>query len=137
MYLLDTNVVWELRRAKPHGAVLAWLTSVADADLHLCAVTIGEIQSGIEMTRERDAAKAGEIEAWLEQVAETYNVLAMDARAFRCWARLMHRRPDRLIEDAMVAATAIVHNLTVVTRNVRDFDRLGVPTLNPFSARTA
>jgi predicted nucleic acid-binding protein len=135
MYLLDTNVVSELRRAKPHGAVLAWLTSVADADLHLCAVTIGEIQSGIEITREQDAAKAGEIEAWLEQVAETFNVLAMDARAFRCWARLMHRRPDRLIEDAVVAATAIVHNLTVVTSNVGDFDQLGVRTLNPFAPR--
>ena len=108
MYLLDTNVVSELRRAKPHRAVLAWLTSVADADLHLCAVTIGEIQSGTEITREQDAAKAGEIEAWLEQVAETFNVLAMGARAFRCWARLMHRRPDRLIEGAIIAATAIV-----------------------------
>jgi toxin FitB len=135
MYLLDTNVVSELRRAKPHSAVLAWLASVADADLHLCAVTIGEIQSGIEITREQDAAKAGEIEAWLEQVAGTFNVLAMDARAFRCWARLMHRRPDRLIEDAMVAATAVVHNLTVVTRNVRDFEHLGVQTFNPFAAR--
>jgi toxin FitB len=135
MYLLDTNVVSELRRTKPHGAVLAWLESVADADLHLCAVTIGEIQSGIEMTREQDGAKAGEIEAWLEQVAETYNVLAMDARAFRCWARLMHRRSDRLIEDAMVAATAVVHNLTVVTRNVRDFEQFGVRTFNPFTAQ--
>jgi toxin FitB len=80
MYLLDTNIVSELRRAKPHGGVLAWLASVSDADLHLSAVTIGEIQSGIEITREKNAAKASEIEAWLEQVAETYNVLVMDAR---------------------------------------------------------
>lgn len=135
MYLLDTNVISELRHAKPHGAVLAWLESVADADLRLAAVTIGEIQAGIEITREQDVAKAGEIETWLEQVAETYNVLPMDARAFRCWARLMHRRSDHLMEDAMIAALAIVHNLIVVTRNVRDFEQFGVRTLNPFAAR--
>jgi toxin FitB len=132
MYLLDTNVVSELRRKRPHGAVLAWLTSVSDADLHLSAATIGELQGGVEMTREQNPGKAAEIEAWLEQVAETYNVLAMDAPAFRCWARLLHRRSDHLIEDAMIAATAEVHNLTVVTRNVRDFEVFGVRTLNPF-----
>ncbi|WP_159731652.1 type II toxin-antitoxin system VapC family toxin [Methylosinus sp. Ce-a6] len=132
MYLLDTNVVSELRRARPHGGVLAWLQSVADHDLYLSAVTIGEIQAGIEITRARDAERAAAIEAWLEQVAATYNVLAMDALAFRHWARLMHRKPDRLIEDAMIAATAIVHGLTVVTRNMRDFEALGAPTLNPF-----
>jgi len=132
VYLLDTNVVSELRRPRPHGALLAWLREISDADLHLSAVTIGELQAGIEMTREQDPAKAAQIEAWLEQVAQTYNVLPMDADAFRAWARLMHRRSDDLIEDAMIAATAIVHNLTVVTRNVRDFDRLGVKTLNPF-----
>ncbi|WP_166141893.1 type II toxin-antitoxin system VapC family toxin [Methylosinus sp. RM1] len=132
MYLLDTNVVSELRRARPHGGVLAWLESVADHELYLSAVTIGEIQAGIEITRARDAERAAAIEAWLEQVAATYNVLAMDAPAFRQWARLMHRKPDRLIEDAMIAATAIVHGLTVVTRNMRDFEALRAPTLNPF-----
>jgi toxin FitB len=137
MYLLDTNVVSELRKSRPHGALLAWLSEVSDTDIHLSAVTIGELQAGIEMTREQDAAKAAEIEAWLEQVAQAFNILPMDAAAFRAWARLTHRRSDDLIEDAMIAATATVHNLTVVTRNVRDFDRLGVRTLNPFSARTA
>jgi hypothetical protein len=136
MYLLDKNVVSELRRVRPHGAVLAWLRDVRDEDLHVSAVTIGEIQSGIEITRERDQAKSMEIEAWLEQVAETYNVLSMDARTFRAWARLMHRRTDNLIEDAMIAATAAVHNLTVVTRNVRDFEEFGVLALNPFAMRT-
>jgi toxin FitB len=135
MYLLDTNVVSELRRVRPHGAVLTWLESVDDSDLHLSAVSIGEIQAGIEITREQDQAKAIEIEGWLEEVAQTFNIVSMDARAFRCWARLMHRKSDDLMEDAMIGATALTHNLTVVTRNVGDFAVLGVPTLNPFEAR--
>lgn len=134
VYLLDTNVVSELRRLRPHGAVLKWLQGIDDADLHLSAVTIGEIQAGIEIAREQDGGKATEIEAWLEQVAATFNVLPMDARAFRCWGRLMHRRSDHLVEDAMIAATAQVHDLIVATRNVRDFDPFGVRTFNPFVA---
>ena len=85
MYLLDTNVVSELRKHRPHGAVLAWLQGVDELQLHLSAVTIGEIQAGIELTREQDPAKADEIEAWLAQVAAAYNVLPMDATAFRVW----------------------------------------------------
>jgi len=134
MYLLDTNVVSELRKPKPHGAVLAWFEGLDDAQLHLSSVTIGEIQSGIEITREQDEAKAAELEAWLEMVASSYNVLSMDAGTFRAWARLMHRRSDTVYEDAMIAATAKVHGLTVVTRNVADFSSFGVPLLNPFKA---
>jgi predicted nucleic acid-binding protein len=133
VYLVDTDIVSELRRPRPHGAVLAWLRDVPDSDLHLSVVTIGELQAGVEITREQNPAKAAEIEAWLDQVAATYNVLAMDARTFRCWARLLHSRSNTLVEDAMIAATAMVHNLTVVTRNVRDFDPFGVRMLNPFS----
>lgn len=134
MYLLDTNVVSELRKPKPHGGVVQWLQDAADTDLHISAVTIGEIQAGIELTREQDATKAGEIEQWLELVSGSYNVIPMDANAFRVWARLMHRASDTLYEDAMIAATARVHNLTVVTRNVADFEGFGVSVLNPFSS---
>jgi predicted nucleic acid-binding protein len=132
MYLLDTNVVSELRKPKPHGAVLAWFEGLDDAQLHLSAVSLGEIQAGIELTRAQDPAKALEIEAWLEMVAAAYNVLPMDAAAFRAWARLMHRKSETVYEDAMIAATAKVHGLTVVTRNVTDFKAFGVPLLNPF-----
>jgi toxin FitB len=136
MYILDTNVVSELRRIHPHGAVLAWVESVDGEDLHLSAGTIGEIQAGIEATREQDPDKAAEIDAWLEQVAETYNILSIDGRTFRSWARLMHRKSDHAIEDAMIAAIAMVHNLIVVTRNVRDLKDLGIQTLNPFKYET-
>jgi predicted nucleic acid-binding protein len=132
MYLLDTNVVSELRKPRPHGAVLAWINAVDDADLHLSAVTLGEIQAGIELTRDQDLDKATEIERWLDQLAGAYNILPMDAVVFRQWAKLMHRQSDKLYEDAMIAATARVHRLTVVTRNVADFKSFGVKLLNPF-----
>lgn len=132
-YLLDTNVVSELRRQRPHAAVLAWLESVDDTQLYLSAVTLGEIQAGIELTREQDAEKTNEIEAWLELVAGAYNVLPMDAATFRAWARLMHRKSDTLYEDAMIAATAKVHGLTVATRNAADFNTLGLKVFNPFA----
>ncbi len=132
MYLLDTNVVSELRKPQPHGAVVAWLNAVDDADLHVSAMTLGEIQAGIELTRDQDEAKAAEIEAWLDLVAATCNVLPMDGAVFRMWAKLMHRQSDTLYEDGMLAATAITHQLTVVTRNVADFSPFGVAVLNPF-----
>lgn len=132
MYLLDTNVVSELRKPRPHGAVTAWLQSVDDAHLYLSTVTLGEIQAGIELTREQDEAKAAEIERWLDRVADTFNILPMDGATFRRWARLMHAKSDTLYEDAMIAATALVHGLTVVTRNVGDFKTLRVGVFNPF-----
>jgi predicted nucleic acid-binding protein len=134
VYLLDTNVVSELRKPKPHGAVLQWIQDIPDVDLHISAVTLGEIQAGIELTREQDEPKAVELEQWLELVSGSFNVVPMDALTFRVWARLMHKTSDTLYEDAMIAATAKVHKLVVVTRNVMDFKGFGVSVLNPFTS---
>ena len=132
MYLLDTNVVSELRRQRPHGAVIAWLQSVDDKDLYLSAVTLAEIQAGIEITRDQDPQRANELEEWLDKVAATYNILDLDGKAFRTWAKLMHKKSDTLYEDAMIAAIAKVNHLTVVTRNITDFSGFNINLLNPF-----
>jgi len=134
MYLLDTNVVSELRRARPHGGVVAWLQSVDHRLLRLSAVSLGEIQAGIELTRDQDAGRAAEIERWADEMARAYEVLPMDALICRTWAKLMHRKSDTLADDARIAATAVVHGLVVVTRNIRDFRPFPVQTLNPFQA---
>ena len=86
MYLLDTNVVSELRRPHPHRAVLDWIADVPAEQLYISAVTVGEIQAGIEITRQQDAAKAEELEAWLDKVLGSYGVLPMDTPDFREWA---------------------------------------------------
>jgi predicted nucleic acid-binding protein len=135
-YLLDTNVVSELRKPRPHGGVVAWLESLDDAQLFISAVTLGEIQAVIELTREQDPAKAQDMEAWLALVAGAYNVLPMDATAFKAWAKLMHRKSETLYEDAMIAATAQVHGLTVASRNVADFQALGFEVFNPFTPQS-
>ena len=111
---------------------MAWFDRTAAGQLFLSAITLGELQAGVEMTRRQDPVRAAAIEVWIDVVASTYDILPMDGVVFRRWAQLMHRRSRDLIEDAMIAATALVHNLTVVTRNVRDFERLGLTAVNPF-----
>jgi predicted nucleic acid-binding protein len=131
-YLIDTNVVSELRRPKPYGAAVAWLQSLELGQGFFSAVTFGEIQKGVELTHRQDPVKANEIEAWAAQLERISQVLSMDAPCFREYARLMHRRSDTRGEDAMIAATARVHGLTVATRNERDFAHFDVALLNPF-----
>jgi hypothetical protein len=131
-YLLDTNVVSELRKPRPHGGVVAWLNHREEEQLFLSAVTMGELQAGIERTRHHDLAKAVDIESWADQLAASFQILPMDTSCFREWGRIMDRKPDRLLEDAMIAATARVHQLIVATRNDTDFRQLDVRTLNPF-----
>ena len=134
MFLLDTNVVSELRRSRPHGAVLAWIEPIASSALFLSAVSIGEIQIGIEATRGRDPVRAAEIEQWLESIVQTYQICDFDAASSRIWAKLMQKTTDDHALDAMIAATAIARDMTVATRNVRDFKSFGVAVVNPFAA---
>ena len=131
-YLLDTNVVSELRKPKPHGGVLVWLKELKDEQIFLSAVTFGELQRGIERTRAQNRIKAEEIESWVERLAGTGQIFPMDTSCFREWARLMEGKQEHLLEDAMIAATARTHGLVVATRNDKDFAQLDVPVENPF-----
>jgi predicted nucleic acid-binding protein len=131
-YLLDTNVVSETRKPRPHGAVTQWLGGLEIGGAFLSAVTLGELQVGIEKARRQDPRKAVEIERWVDLLAAVYEVLSMDAQCFREWARVMDGKPPDLVEHAMIAATARVHGLIVATRNERDFKQLDVRTFNPF-----
>jgi predicted nucleic acid-binding protein len=131
-YLLDTNVVSELRKVRPHGAVAAWFGAMEEANLFLSAVTLGEIQAGVERTRRQDPGKASELERWVDGLPASYQVLPMDTPCFREWGRIMNNKQPDLLEDAMIAATARVHGLIVATRNERDFRQLDVRTFNPF-----
>jgi predicted nucleic acid-binding protein len=133
-YLLDTSVVSELRKPKPHGAVVGWLKELQESQIYLSAVTIGELQAGVEQTRGQDQKKAAQIQSWIDLLEDSYQVLPMDSLCFREWARLMNGRPDDLLEDARIAATARIHRLAVATRNERDFASLGVQIFNPFKA---
>lgn len=135
MFLLDTNVVSELRRVKPHGAVAAWLATLESSDFCLSAVTAGEIQQGVERTRIHDVMKALEIEAWLVEYLASTLVIPVDAEIFRTWAQLMYGRQQHLAMDAMIAATAIRRGLTLATRNVNDFQQFPVTIFDPFSYR--
>ena len=134
-FLLDNNVISELRKNRPHGAVVTWRKSVPTDQLAIPAVVVGEIQTGIEITRKQDAAKAQELEGWLDRVMSYYTILPADGTIFREWARLMQGKSDDLSEDALIAATARIHHLTVVTRNVKDFVGFGVRVFNPFSGK--
>jgi predicted nucleic acid-binding protein len=132
MFLLDINVVSELRRLRPHGAVVAWLSSVPTRDGHICAHSIAEFQIGVERTRERDPARAIDLDRWVDEVVAEFNVLALDAQIFRAWAELKQGRSNTPERDAIIVATAAVRGMIVAARNVRDFEALDARVINPF-----
>ncbi len=133
MFLFDTNVVSELRKSRPHGAVTAWVRTLRQSQMFLPAIVIGEIQVGVELTRRQNVAKAAEIDLWLEDLIANFEVLPLDTEVCREWARLVHGRSRVLFEDAFIAATARVHNLVVATRNGADFKEFDVKTFDPFT----
>lgn len=133
-YLVDTNVISSVRRGRKGNArVRHWVNSVAPDDLNVSALTFGEIRRGIEAVRSRDARQATAIERWMEALRDGFGqrVLGLDDAIIDLWGRLNARRMYPSI-DALIAATALHHGLTLATRNVKDFADTGVSILNPF-----
>lgn len=137
-YLLDTNVVSELRKRAPDPHVLAWYGKVTSAEIFVSALTIGEIRLGIERLRSKDAAQADLLEQWLRGLRASYgdHIINVDADAAEEWGRL--NVPDPLpVIDGLLAASAKIRGWTLVTRNTADVARSGVALLNPFDPRSA
>jgi predicted nucleic acid-binding protein len=140
MFLLDTNVISELRRPdRADRNVVAWAGTIPAASFFLSAISILEIELGVLLMARKDAAQGAVLRAWIDdQILPRFDgrILAVDTAVAQRCARL--HVPDRRAErDALIAATAMVHGLTVVTRNVADFEPVGVALLNPWEARHA
>lgn len=139
MYILDTNVVSELRKirlGKADSHVADWADSIDAADLYLSAITVQELEIGVLLAERRDPAQGAIFRAWLNGhvlPAFTGRILAVDTAVAQRSARL-HVPDPRPVRDALITATALVHGMTVVTRNVADFEPTGVSTLNPWDA---
>lgn len=137
MYLLDTNVVSELRKirlGKADSHVALWADSVDSADLYLSAITIQELEIGVLLAERRDPSRGAVFRTWMNShVLPAFHgrILVVDAAVAQRSAQL-HVPDPRPVRDGLIAATALVHGMTVVTRNVADFQPTGVPTLNPW-----
>jgi predicted nucleic acid-binding protein len=132
-YLLDTNIISELRKPRPHPGLISWFEAQASSALFLSVITLGEIRQGVEQLRSRDAKQAELIDRWLQGLLHFYEdrLVYVDGDIAEDWGRIRARKTVPVM-DAFVAATARVHGMTLVTRNARDFAGLGVTLLNPF-----
>ena len=132
-YLLDTNILSEVRKPRGNAGVKAWFSSLRGEDLFLSVLVIGEIRQGIERLKGRDPQSANVYRTWLEALKRDYadRILPVTTEVAETWGRL--NTPDPLpVVDGLLAATARVHGMTLVTRNVGDLERTGVPLFNPF-----
>lgn len=134
MYLLDTVVLSEMRKRQRDMAVVEWISRQRDTNLFISVVTVGEIERGIAQQKSKNQAFADELAAWLDKMLFLYadRVLSIDLEASRLWGKLSAEQGNHG-PDLLIAATALVHGLTVVTRNERHFKPTGVAVLNPFS----
>jgi toxin FitB len=135
-YLLDTNVLSEIRKGdRADKAVMKWFSEVSDDDLHMSVLVLGELRQGVERLRARDTASAERLDRWLRRLSEDYEgkILPVDEPVAEAWGRLNVPDPLPAI-DGLLAATALVHDLTLVTRNTRDVARTGARLLDPFAA---
>lgn len=132
-YLLDTNVVSELRRSRPDGAVSAWYDAIAGDDVYLSVLVVGEIRNGIDRLAARDPDQAGVLAEWLSVLRTSFadRILPVDVDTAERWGRLEAVRPLP-VPDGLMAATALVHDLTFATRNVRDVEGTGARLVNPW-----
>lgn len=135
-YLLDTNVLSELRKSRCAPEVRSWFASVAGEPHYISALAVGEIRRGIAGLERRDPDQAGVLEAWLAELVRTFSdrILPIDIAVADCWGRLDLRGPFP-VQDGMMAATAVVHDLTFVTRNIRHAEGTGARLLNPWEHR--
>lgn len=136
-YLIDTNIISEVRKgAKCDANVAAWYASIDDAEIYLSVLVLGEIRKGVERARLKDPAQARSLENWLAAVAKAFaeRILPIDKYVADEWGQMGSNRPLPTI-DALLAATAKVHAMTLVSRNVADVADLGASVLNPFDLR--